>query len=141
MAIEAVFRGGCNHAYSESVHQYDKNLKLQLTGVELPESYEVHFSNNKERGYSVAFEGPDGLIPIPDAFFMSGDYVYAFIYSTDEDAENKTKYVVTIPVIPRPVPVLAPKDPPPASSIKYEVNNDDENLTFLNVENNVGEGE
>lgn len=131
MAIIAAFGNGSNKTYTKSVHQYDRGQKLIITGVELPEKFEVHISNNKDEGIASSYAGSLEGTLIPDAYFISGEYVYIWFYgrtkeeaptyhyqntptneeesdpSEDEDPlmveACSTIYEVVIPVIRRPV--------------------------------------
>lgn len=128
MAIEAVFRGNNTTAYTKNVYQHDKGQMLVISGIDLPEEYEVHFSNTKDFGLSVACKGTSEGVLIPNAFFVNGDYVYAFINSGVSDGtDSKTLYMVTIPVIKRPVSVPV-QSSSSGSGIKYEIDEDEENL-------------
>lgn len=85
MAIVADLSSGKPSVYTASAHQYDTGQKLIITGVELPETYEVHISNAKTAGMASSYMGnPDGVL-IPDAFFLSGEYIYIWIYMTAEE--------------------------------------------------------
>ena len=93
---------------SEPLYQYDYGQTLMLTGVELPETYEVHFSND-DHGESKTSLGNAAGVVIPDEFLTSGKnvYVWLFVHSTENDGE--TEYHGVIPVLRR----AEPKDTPP----------------------------
>lgn len=126
MAIVADFSSGKSSVYTVSAYQYDKGQKLIVTGVELPETYEVHISNSKDGGFASAYMGNSSGVLIPDVYFTSGEYIYIWIYATakeqispkirdtsDDEEETpemgeitidsgKTIYEITIPMIKRP---------------------------------------
>lgn len=129
MAIIAAFGNGATKTYTKSVHQFDKGQKLVITGVELPSRFEVHISNDKNGGIASSYAGSLEGTLIPDAYFMSGEYVYIWVYGRqeeevptyhyqdDEQEESdpsegddepvtiescSTVYEIVIPVIPRP---------------------------------------
>ena len=90
-------------------------------GVELPDEFEVHFSTEKEGGIGTAHAAtPEGVL-IPDEYLATGDYVYAWVYLTDEYDGGTTTYTVVIPVIRRSATV------PTTNGIKikgYDVDED-----------------
>lgn len=115
MAIIAAFQEGTTKVYTKSAYQFDKKQKLIVTGVEMPNDYEVHISNDKDHGIAGSYKGDATGVVIPDAYFMSGEYVYVWIYAysyvTGEEGafeEGKTVYEIVIPVIRRPVQVSSP---------------------------------
>lgn len=132
MTIEAKIYEQNSMTYTKSLHQHDKNVTLIFTGIDLPETYEVHFSNQKERGISVACEGDNTGVLIPDELLSTGEYVYAWVCNmAGKDIDNTaTLYTVVIPVIPRPIPVKGSSSSD--GKIKYSVDEDEENVNFLN---------
>lgn len=85
MAIVADFSSGQTVTYTKSVYQHDKGQKLIVTGIDLPETYEIHISNSKDGGLASAYMGnPDGVL-IPDVYFTSGEYVYIWLYVTRKE--------------------------------------------------------
>lgn len=126
MAIIAEFKSNSKKIYTESAHQYDRGQKQIIQGITLPDNFEVHVSNQKEEGFASPVKvDPEGIF-IPDAFFMSGDYVYIWIYAIESratpsyqiDPENHTTvqipddetersgttvYEIIVPVIRRPI--------------------------------------
>ena len=85
MAIVADFSSGQTVTYTKSVYQHDKGQKLIVTGIDLPETYEIHISNSKDGGLASAYMGnPDGIL-IPDVYFTSGEYVYIWLYITQKE--------------------------------------------------------
>jgi hypothetical protein len=126
--------------YTESVYQHDKNVTLVFQGVDLPEKYEVIFSDRKERGISISCEG-NGVsgVLIPDQLLSTGDYVYAWVCETDEETGRMTRCPVVIPVIPRPVPIPIQKgsgeDVPIITN--YDIDPENENLSFTGYFNNI----
>lgn len=154
MAIVADFSSGNTSAYTVAAHQFDKGQKLIVTGVELPETYEVHISNTKTGGFASAYVGNSNGVLIPDVYFTSGEYIYVWIYATakeqispkirdissDEEESSemgditidsgRTIYEITIPIIKRPaqLPIRIISQEP--STIGYIV---DENNTLIPV--------
>ena len=86
--IIAAFRNDQTQVYTKSVHQFDKGQKLIITGIALPDSFEVHMSNSKENGLAYSCKGKAEGVYIPDAMFLSGEYVYIWVYATSVEAEE-----------------------------------------------------
>lgn len=100
--IEAVFPEGSTCAITSTLYQHDKGVSLIFSGIELDDSFEVHFSNQRRGGISSAVKGSDGSVKIPSVYLESGDYVYAWVYSRETAGVAATQYFITIPVEQRP---------------------------------------
>ena len=102
LSVEAVFKRNETTAFTKPLHQFDTGQKLIFSGVILPETYEVQFSNQKEGGISVATTGTEDGVLIPDVFLQTGEYVYVWVYLRNEESYGMTQYSVVIPVTRRP---------------------------------------
>ena len=74
-------------------------------GIELPETYEVHFSNQPVIGDAKTFLGDATGVEIPDEYLTTGDPIYVWIYLHTGEDDGETVYAITVPVIARPRPV------------------------------------
>ena len=81
--ITASFPSGSRRAYTEAVYQHDKGQYLAFQGIEVLAGKEVHFSNTKDGGISVAVNLQNGKARIPDALLETGDYIYAWLYARE----------------------------------------------------------
>ena len=99
--ITAVF-DECNNAQTDTVFQYDYGQILKVEGVDLPQAYEVHFSNERYNGETTTQIGNADGVTIPDAYLTSGKMIYAFIFLHEGNDDGETEYVITIPVARRP---------------------------------------
>ena len=79
----------------------DHGLYLLIGGLDLPEVYEVDFSNDEHAGTSVTMVGNADGVLIPNQFIKSGKDVFAFYYHTGEDF-GRTLYTIRIPNKLRP---------------------------------------
>lgn len=79
----------------------DYGLYLLIGGIDLPEVYEVDFSNEEHAGTSVTMIGNADGVLIPNQFIKSGKDVFAFYYHVGEDF-GRTMYKFRIPNKPRP---------------------------------------
>lgn len=118
--ITANFWGG-RMTMTTPLWQYDYGQVLRFTGVSLPETYEVHFSNAKRRGDAKTAIGDANGVVIPDEFLATGDTVYAwiFLHATQEDGE--TEYMATIPVNKRAMPSDEAPTPQEQSAITQAI--------------------
>ena len=137
MTIQAEIFNNNSTTYTQSLYQHDKNVTLVFNGIDLPAKYEVQFSNQKDSGISIACEGTSSGVVIPDALLSTGEYVYAWVCEKDEETGSACQFMVVIPVIPRPVPVPMQVIHDGSEELEYEINADDENLTFINSPNGM----
>lgn len=134
MTIDAVIYESSSMTYTKSLYQHDKNVTLVFKGIDLPETYEVHFSNDKERGISVACEGDSSGVKIPDELLSTGSYVYAWVCKVENEMGKSTSFEVVIPVIPRPIPIPVTKV---ETGFKYRIDEGSEDLAFFGAANNM----
>lgn len=102
--VNAVFDGSRRKAIACPLFQYDYGQILKISGIELPASYQVHFSNTEDAGVSKTMLGDADGVQIPDEYLLTGEYIYAFIFLHEGEDDGETEYVIEIPVIRRPVP-------------------------------------
>lgn len=87
---------------TKPLYQYDYGQILKFTGADLPDAYEVHFSNKGTKGSAKVVIGTADGVKIPDEFLLSGDYIYVWVFLHTGDSDGETEYKVTIPVNKRP---------------------------------------
>lgn len=102
--VNAIFDGSRRKAITCPLFQYDYGQILKISGIELPASYQVQFSNTEDAGVSKTMLGDADGVQIPDEYLLTGDYIYAFVYLHETEDDGETEYVIEIPVIRRPVP-------------------------------------
>ena len=102
--ITAVFKSGFKAVKAPSLYQWDYGQVLILDGLELPEAYEVHFSNKPECGQAEVRIGTGAGVSIPDKLLESGEPLYAFVFLHTGEDDGETVYTVSIPVTKRPKP-------------------------------------
>ena len=89
---------------SKSQYQYNHGQYLYFADLNLPQAFEVHFSN-KDRGESKTQIGSNKLVEIPDEYFWSGALeIYAWVYLHSGTDDGETIYEVKIPLIKRAKP-------------------------------------
>ena len=84
-------------------YQYDYGQILKLNGINLPFSYEVHFSNDPH-GTSVTSIGDADGVVIPDQFFLSGSDIYFWLFLHEGLDDGETEYEGVIPIVQRARP-------------------------------------
>ena len=102
--ITAKFCSGSNQTWTDEAWQYDYGQVLRLEGLELPDAYQVHFSNTPMSGNTIAQIGGADGVTVPDQYFQSGETIYAWVYLHEGEDDGETVYMVTIPVKKRPQP-------------------------------------
>lgn len=102
--ITATFSGCQTTAWTTELYQWDYGRVLQFEGLDLPDAYEVHFSNAPVVGETITQIGNADGVTIPDQFFTTGETVYAWVYLHEGEDDGETVYTVTIPVNKRPQP-------------------------------------
>lgn len=103
------------------VWQYDYGQTLKIEGLDLPEAYEVHFSNTEESGSTKTQIGTADGVTIPDEYLTSGEPVYVFIYLHDGKADGETEYKAKLPVRKRPKPSDVEPTPQEQSTITQAI--------------------
>lgn len=96
--------GGLREVTTAPLWQWDYGQILEITGLDLPQAFEVHFSNSRKSGETVTQIGTNGAVTIPDMYLTSGADIYAFVFLHDGADDGETEYVIKIPVRERPEP-------------------------------------
>lgn len=118
--ITANFRNG-QFVHTDPLWQYDYGQVLRFTGVSLPETFEVHFSNAKEFGQAKTAIGTADGVLIPDEYLISGKPVFAWIFLHVGEDDGETVYMAQIPVRKRSVPSDEPPTPQEQSAITQAI--------------------
>lgn len=93
--------GGGRYTVTAPIVKEDYGLYLKIEGLELPETYEVDFSNSENSGTSVTMIGNADGVLIPSHFISTGKDVFAFLYHVGSDF-GRTVYKFRIPNKLRP---------------------------------------
>lgn len=96
--------------------QWDYGQKLQITGIDLPEITEVHFSLEESGGSAIRRVATNGIVQIPDDLLAKEtdqNYeIHAFIYLTDETSGETVKHaVIIVKSRPKPEEWITQNDP------------------------------
>ena len=99
-----IYFKGKHQVTSKSQYQYNHGQYLYFADLNLPQAFEVHFSN-KDKGESKTQIGSDNLVEIPDEYFWNGALqIYAWIYLHSKTTDGETIYEVRIPLTKRAKP-------------------------------------
>lgn len=90
-------------ATAEPLYQYDYGQILSFCGVDLPDSYEVHFAKEGD-AQTVSVLGDSSGVLIPDMYLTTAKTVYAWLFLHEGEDDGETEYKVTIQVLARPEP-------------------------------------
>lgn len=94
--IHAVFRGA-RVCQTEKVWQYDYGHVLKIMGPQLPDSYEVFFSNAPHGTAKKQIGNADG-VTMPDEYLETGKPVYAWVFLHEDENSGATEYMSVTPV-------------------------------------------
>lgn len=117
-------------AQKYNLWQYDYNQILQISGLSLPATVEIHFSLTEKSGKAetrvATTENGITQVQIPNELLRndgkSGNYsIFAFIYVVDEDSGN-TEYEIILHVDSRPAPGKIGEDPDESHILDEAVN-------------------
>ena len=99
-----IYFKGKHQVTSKSQYQYNRKQYLYFADLNLPQVFEVHFSN-RDKGESKTQIGNDKLVEIPDEYFWNGALqIYAWIYLHSGADDSETIYEIRIPLTKRAKP-------------------------------------
>lgn len=93
-----------NYILTSPVYQYDYGLVLKINGIDLPDVYEVHFSNLEFSGESETSLGNSEGVEIPNTYLTSGEYIYAWLFLHTGENDGEVEFKIEIPVRKRAKP-------------------------------------
>lgn len=95
---------------SLALYQYSYGQRLIIEGLELPETYEVHFSNS-DLGHSKTMIGTSEGVDILDEYLVTGEPIHVWVFLHVGETDGETVCHGIIPVIPRAEPTNEPPTP------------------------------
>ncbi len=135
--IEISFSGKDTVIIDEMPFQYNQGVYIKFVDIELPETYQVHFSNSRNQTSIEMIGSEDGVL-IPYDVWESGKTIYAWIYLHPTNDSAVTKYEVQIAKRKRaPLPDGTEPTPSQQSAIDQAIvtmNNVAERATAMIVE-------
>ena len=113
----AVFAENCNTATaSPSLAQWDTEQVLQISGIDLPDSYKVEFSTVFTRNAIPAIGDASG-VAIPNVLLQRSAPITAYIVLYGENGGRNREYWITIYITPGQPPETITPDPEQADVI------------------------
>ena len=88
---------------ARALYQYDYGQILKFVDIDLPYTYEVHFSNFMNNSSITNIGNADG-VAIPDALLQTGLPIYVWVYLHTGLNDGETEYKVIIPINKRAQP-------------------------------------
>ena len=116
----ADFSGGVTRITTAKRWQYDYGQLLSFSGIELPSTFECQFSNI-ERGEAITQIGSNNTVTIPDAMFLRGAHIYAWVFLHTGEDDGETEYMAVIPIMKRAQPSDTPPTPVEQSVITQAI--------------------
>ena len=95
--VKAIIGKNGKEVKTAPLYQYDYGQILKIEGITLPNTYQVHFSNDPT-GTSTTSVGNAEGVEIPDVYLTSGDSVYAWLYLHTGEDDGETVLKIEIPV-------------------------------------------
>ena len=89
-----------DNARGPALYKLDYGTKVQFVGMELPETYEVHFARNLSDN-ALRMIGDSTGVEIPDELVQSSGLLYMWLYVHTGADDGWTKRVATCPIIER----------------------------------------
>ena len=118
--IVAIVKPGSFYTVTSPIMKENREQRLLIIGLDLPEIYEIDFSNEKKHGSSVTVIGNTEGVLIPTQFIKTGRDVYAFYYYVG-DGFGQTEHVFKIPNNLRPDRTDEEPEPEQQSSIDQAI--------------------
>jgi hypothetical protein len=115
----AVFEN-CSKAVTNALWQYDYGQVLQISGIELPETFEVHLCNRGNNA-TITQIGQNYQVSIPDEFLTNPTWIDAYIFLHSGLDDGETVYSISIPVSARPMPTDDEPTPEEQSAITQAI--------------------
>ena len=117
----AVFAENCNTATaSPSLAQWDTEQVLQISGIDLPDSYKVEFSTVYTRNAIPAIGDASG-VAIPNVLLQRSAPITAYVVLYGENGGRNREYWITIYITPGQPPETITPDPEQADVIDQAI--------------------
>jgi hypothetical protein len=88
---------------TEAVWQYAYGLELRISGVTLPETFELQMCNEGDSETKTAV-GQNGVVLIYDEYLETGKDIFCYLFLHDDETDGRTVRKITIPVKHREPP-------------------------------------
>lgn len=102
---------------TDQLYQWDYGQRLQIAGVNLPETYEVHFATSNT-GESISVTGDSTGVSIPDELLESGNDILGWVFIKN-GSSGFTKYSFMLKVNRRARPTEPRPSIIPAEGVEF----------------------
>lgn len=109
-----------NEVIIQYLFKYDYGQELEISGIELPENFEVHFETDQESAIVVngTFENGVGKVKIPDLCLMDSKLNFSAWIYVEENGSGNTVKTITFYLNDRQAPSDQPSDPDEVEQVK-----------------------
>lgn len=109
-----------NNVKVENLFKYDYGQILEISGIDLPENFEVHFETDQESAVVVngTFENGVGKVKIPDLCLMDSKLNFSAWIFVEENGSGNTVKTITFYLNDRQAPSDQPSDPEEVEKVK-----------------------
>lgn len=109
-----------NEVIIQNLFKYDYGQILEISGIDLPENFEVHFETDQESAVVVngTFENGVGKVKIPDICLMDSKLNFSAWIFVEENGSGNTVKTITFYLNDRQAPSDQPSDPEEVEKVK-----------------------
>lgn len=109
-----------NNVKVENLFKYDYGQELEISGIDLPENFEVHFETDQESAIVVngTFSDGVGKVKIPDLCLMDSKLNFSAWIYVEENGSGNTVKTITFYLNDRQAPSDQPSDPEEVEKVK-----------------------
>ena len=131
----------CSKAKVENLFKYDYGQILEISGIDLPENFEVHFETDQENAIVVNGTFADGVgkVKIPDLCLMDSKLNFSAWIYVEENGSGNTVKTITFYLNDRQAPSDQPSDPEEVEKVKSLAEYVKENADKVSEAEKVGQ--
>ena len=109
-----------NEVIIQYLFKYDYGQELEISGIDLPENFEVHFETDRETAIVVngTFSDGVGKVKIPDLCLMDSKLNFSAWIYVEENGSGNTVKTITFYLNDRQAPSDQPSDPEEVEKVK-----------------------
>ena len=130
-----------NNVKVENLFKYDYGQILEISGIDLPENFEVHFETDQESAVVVngTFENDVGKVKIPDLCLMDSKLNFSAWIYVEQNGSGNTVKTITFYLNDRQAPSDQPSDPEEVEKVKTIAEYVKENADKVSEAEKVGQ--
>lgn len=130
-----------NNVKVENLFKYDYGQELEISGIDLPENFEVHFETDQENAIVVngTFSDGVGKVKIPDLCLMDSKLNFSAWIFVEENGSGNTVKTITFYLNDRQAPSDQPSDPEEVEKVKTLAEYVKENADKVSEAEKVGQ--